>query len=122
MADDTSSLSFLRHPFCWLVMGLAGAVGSVWGKRLGEDRPLLGYIVFILGLVLIADRSRLGHQLGVRSSCRSSSASSPERVTQVARTPADRARDTTGCCARCAQQAANADIEGRHPAPASAQP
>ena len=24
------------------------------GKRLGEDRPLLGHIVFILGLVLIA--------------------------------------------------------------------
>ncbi len=57
MADDTSSLSFLRHPFCWLVIGLAGSVGSVWGKRLGEDRPLLGYIVFILGLVLIA----IGH-------------------------------------------------------------
>ena len=57
MADDTSSLSFLRHPFCWLVIGLAGAAGSVWGKRLGEDRPLLGYIVFILGLVLIA----IGH-------------------------------------------------------------
>jgi hypothetical protein len=58
MADDTSSLSFLRrHPFWWFVIGLVGAAGSVWGKRLGEDRPLLGYIVFILGLVLIA----IGH-------------------------------------------------------------
>ena len=58
MADDTSSLSFLRgHPFGWFLIGLAGAAGSVWGKRLGEDRPLLGYIVFILGLVLIA----IGH-------------------------------------------------------------
>jgi hypothetical protein len=58
MADDTSSLSFpRRQPFWWLVMGLAGAAGSVWGKRLGEDRPLLGCVVFILGLVLIA----IGH-------------------------------------------------------------
>jgi hypothetical protein len=58
MADDTSSLSLLRrHPPWWFVIGLAGAAGSVWGKRLGEDRPLLGYIVFILGLVLIA----IGH-------------------------------------------------------------
>jgi hypothetical protein len=57
MTDDTRSLSFLgRHPL-WFVIGLAGAAGSVWGKRLGEDRPLLGYIVFILGLVLIA----IGH-------------------------------------------------------------
>jgi len=55
MADDTSSLSFLRrHPFWWFVIAPTGAAGSVWGKRLGEDRPLLGYIVFILGLVLIA--------------------------------------------------------------------
>ena len=58
MADDRSSLSLLkRQPFWWFVMGLAGAAGSVWGKRLGEDRPLLGYIVFIVGLVLIA----IGH-------------------------------------------------------------
>jgi hypothetical protein len=56
MADDTSSLSYpRRHPFWWFPIGLAGAAGSVWGKRLIEDRrPLLGYIVFILGLVLIA--------------------------------------------------------------------
>ena len=55
MADDTSSLSFLsRRPFWWFLIGPAGAVGSVWGKRLGENRPLLGHIVFILGLVLIA--------------------------------------------------------------------
>jgi hypothetical protein len=58
MAEDTSSLSFpRRQPVWWFVTGLAGAAGSVWGKRLGEDRPLLGYIVFILGLVLIA----IGH-------------------------------------------------------------
>jgi len=38
-------------------MGPAGAVASLWGKRLGEDRPLLGQLVFILGLVLIA----IGH-------------------------------------------------------------
>jgi hypothetical protein len=38
-------------------MGPAGAAASVWGKRLGEDRPLLGYIVFIVGLVLVA----IGH-------------------------------------------------------------
>lgn len=51
MADDTSSLSFLsRRPFWWFLIGPAGAVGSVWGKRLAEDRPLLGHIVFILGL------------------------------------------------------------------------
>ena len=55
MADDTSSLSFLsRRPFWWFLIGPAGAVGSVWGKRLAEDRPLLGHIVYILGLVLIA--------------------------------------------------------------------
>jgi hypothetical protein len=55
---DASSLSFFRRrPFWWFVIGPAGAVGSVWGKRLGEDRPLLGHIVFILGLVLIA----IGH-------------------------------------------------------------
>src|ERR1700739_3783900 len=58
MADDTSSLSILsRRPFWWFVIGPAGAVGSIWGKRLGEARPLLGHIVFILGLVLIA----IGH-------------------------------------------------------------
>jgi hypothetical protein len=39
------------------VTGTAGLAGSLWGKRLGEDRPLLGHIVFILGLVLIA----IGH-------------------------------------------------------------
>jgi hypothetical protein len=39
------------------VISLAGAAGALWGKRLGEDRPLLGRIVFILGLVLIA----IGH-------------------------------------------------------------
>jgi hypothetical protein len=58
MAADTSSLSFLnRRSFWHFLMGPAGAVGAVWGKRLGEDRPLLGHIVFILGLVLIA----IGH-------------------------------------------------------------
>jgi hypothetical protein len=58
MADETSSLSFLRrHPFWWFLIGPAGLAGSVWGKRLGEDRPLLGHIVFTLGLVLIA----IGH-------------------------------------------------------------
>ncbi len=58
MADDTSSSSFLRrHPFWWFVIAPAGAAGSVWGKRLGEDHPLLGHIVFILSLVLIA----IGH-------------------------------------------------------------
>ena len=58
MADDSSSLSFLRrHPFWWFLIGPAGAAGSVWGKRLSENRPLLGHIVFILGLVLIA----IGH-------------------------------------------------------------
>jgi hypothetical protein len=58
MADDTSSSTFLeRHPFWWFVTGLAGVAGSMWGKRLGEDRPLLGHIVFVLGLVLIA----IGH-------------------------------------------------------------
>jgi hypothetical protein len=58
MVDDTSSLSFLRrHHFWRFLIGPAGAAGSVWGKRLGEDRPLLGHIVFILGLVLIA----IGH-------------------------------------------------------------
>jgi len=44
-------------PPIWFVIGLAGAAGSVYGKRLGEDRPLLGHIVYILGLVLIA----IGH-------------------------------------------------------------
>lgn len=64
MADDNSSLSFFRqHPFGWFGIGLAGAVGSVWGKRLGEDRPLLGYIVFVLGLVLIA----IGHGWAINS-------------------------------------------------------
>jgi hypothetical protein len=58
MADYTSSLSFQRrHPFWWFVIAPAGLAGSVWGKRLGEDHPLLGHIVFILGLVLIA----IGH-------------------------------------------------------------
>ena len=58
MADDTSSLSSLRRqPVWWFVTGPAGAAGAVLGKRLGEDRPLLGHIVFILGLVLIA----IGH-------------------------------------------------------------
>jgi hypothetical protein len=58
MADDTGSLSFLRrHPNWWFLIGPAGAAGSMWGKRLSEDRPLLGHIVFILGLVLIA----IGH-------------------------------------------------------------
>jgi hypothetical protein len=58
MADETSSLGFLRrHSFWWFLIGPAGAAGSVWGKRLGEDRPLLGHIVFTLGLVLIA----IGH-------------------------------------------------------------
>jgi hypothetical protein len=55
MAHETSSLNFLRrHPFCWFLIGAAGAASSVGGKRLGEDRPILGHIVFILGLVLIA--------------------------------------------------------------------
>jgi hypothetical protein len=46
-----------QHPLWWFVIGPAGAAASVWGKRLGEDRPRLGYIVYILGLVLIA----IGH-------------------------------------------------------------
>jgi len=55
MAGGTSSSSFLgRHPFWWLLVGPAGAACAVWGKRLGEDRPLLGHIVFTLGLGLIA--------------------------------------------------------------------
>jgi hypothetical protein len=58
MADDTNSMSFRRqHPPWWFVIGLAGAAASVWGRRIGEDRPLRGYIVFVLGLVLIA----IGH-------------------------------------------------------------
>jgi hypothetical protein len=58
MADGTNSLSFLRRqPFWWLVIGFTGAAGSVWGKRLGEDRPVLGYVIFTLGLVLIT----IGH-------------------------------------------------------------
>ena len=58
MADDTGSMSFLRrHPIWWFLMGPAGAAGSIWGKRLSEDRPLLGHIVFVLGLALIA----IGH-------------------------------------------------------------
>jgi len=50
------------------------------------------------------DRSRLGHQLGVPSSCRSSSASSAARVTQVARTP-------RGSLTGIAQTAIPADVE-----------
>ena len=58
MAHETSSLSFLRRrPLWWFLIGPAGPAGSVWGKRLGEDRPILGHIVFILGLALIA----IGH-------------------------------------------------------------
>ena len=58
MADDTSSLSLLRrYPFWWFLIAPAGLAGSVWGKRLDEDHPLLGHIVFIFGLVLIA----IGH-------------------------------------------------------------
>jgi hypothetical protein len=49
--------AFRRIAFWWFVIGPAGAAASVWGKRLGEDRPRLGYIVYILGLVLIA----IGH-------------------------------------------------------------
>ena len=56
MTDDTSSLSLLTRPW-WFVIGLAGAAGALWGKRLGEDRPLLGRIVFILALVLVG----IGH-------------------------------------------------------------
>jgi hypothetical protein len=62
MTDDTSSLSLFRRPW-WFVIGLAGAAGALWGKRLGEDRPLLGRIVFILGLVLIA----IGHGWAIDS-------------------------------------------------------
>jgi hypothetical protein len=55
MAHETSSLSFpRRRPFWWFLIGPAGAASCVWGKRLGEDRPLLGHVVFTLGLVLIA--------------------------------------------------------------------
>ncbi len=51
MAHETSSMSFLRRHAVWrFLIGPAGAAGSVWGKRLGEDRPILGHIVFILGL------------------------------------------------------------------------
>ena len=46
MAHETSSLSLLRRrPFWWFLIGPAGAAASVLGKRLGEDRPLLGHIV-----------------------------------------------------------------------------
>jgi hypothetical protein len=58
MADSTRSLNFPgRHPIWWFLMGPAGAAGSMWGRRLSEDRPLLGRIVFVLGLALIA----IGH-------------------------------------------------------------
>ena len=58
MADDTASFNFLsRRPFWWFVIGPAGAAGSMWGKRLGEDHPLLGHVFFVLGLVLVA----IGH-------------------------------------------------------------
>ena len=65
---------------CWLGVGKAPRRGpSTSGLYRFHPRPSA-----------YRDRSRLGHQLGVRSSCRSSSASSAARVTQVARTPADR--------------------------------
>lgn len=58
MASDTTSFRFLgRHPFWWFLIGPAGAAGAVWGKRLSEHRPVLGHIVFTLGLGLIA----IGH-------------------------------------------------------------
>jgi hypothetical protein len=58
MADGTSSLNFPgQHRIWWFLTGPAGAAGSMWGRRLSEDRPILGHIVFILGLVLIA----IGH-------------------------------------------------------------
>jgi hypothetical protein len=54
MAEGTTSLSFLRRPFLVVPNGPASAAGSLWGKRLGENRPLLGHIVYSLGLLLIA--------------------------------------------------------------------
>jgi hypothetical protein len=58
---------------CWLGVGEAPRRGpSTSGLYRFHPRPSA-----------YRDRSRLGHQLGVRSSCRSSAA----RVTQVARTP-----------------------------------
>jgi hypothetical protein len=65
---------------CWLGVGEAPKRGpSTSGLYRFHPRPSA-----------YRDRSRLGHQLGVRSCCRSSSASSAARVTQVARTPSDR--------------------------------
>lgn len=64
MAHETGLSRFLRrHPFWWFLIGPAGAAGSVWGKRLGETRPILGHIVFILGLMLIA----IGHGWAIDS-------------------------------------------------------
>src|SRR5271168_174356 len=64
---------------CWLGVGETARRGpSTVGSYRFHPRPSP-----------YRDRSRLGHQLGVRSSCRSS-ASSAARVTQVARTPSDR--------------------------------
>ena len=54
------------------------------------------------------DRSWLGHQLGVRSSCRSSSASSAARVTQEARTPAHRV--DAGICSQSGYRVAAREL------------
>jgi hypothetical protein len=67
---------------CWLGMGEAPKRGpSTSGLCRFHPRPSA-----------YRDRSRLGHQLGVRSRCRSSWASSAARVTQLARTRAHRFR------------------------------
>lgn len=63
MADDTSSLRSPRCPSWWFLIGPAGAAGAVLGKRRGKNRPLLGHIVFIFGLVLIA----IGHGWAINS-------------------------------------------------------
>ena len=58
MADNAELVELPQAtPFLVVRDRSAGLAGSVWGKRLGEDHPLLGHIVFILGLVLIA----IGH-------------------------------------------------------------
>ena len=84
MADDTSSLSFLRrHPFWWFLIGPAGAAGSVWGKRLGETVHFWSYRFHPRPS---AYRGRSRWAINWRTFvCRPSAASSATRVAQVAR-------------------------------------